>query len=131
MPTPNKPGYVASAAKSTERTNVVATDKDSEETIIYSKLGSYVPVIPEGVTPPAGTDLTEKPYTNNPNDPTKPGTPTETPVVPYIPGTTPVGPNGKPLTPKDPNDPTKGYEVPKVPEDPTQNTTITYVKDGS
>ena len=130
--TPNKPGYVASAAKSTERTNVQATDKDSEETIIYRKLGSYVPVIPEGVTPPTGTDLTPKPYENPTNeDPTRPGTPTETPVVPYIPGTTPVGPNGKPLTPKDPNDPTKGYEVPKVPEDPTQNTTITYVKDGS
>ena len=130
--TPNKPGYVASAAKSTERANVQATDKDSEETIIYRKLGSYVPVIPEGVTPPAGTDLTPKPYETPTNeDPTKPGTPTETPVVPYIPGTTPVGPNGKPLTPKDPNDPTKGYEVPKVPEDPTQNTTITYVKDGS
>ena len=130
--TPNKPGYVASAAKSTERTNVQATDKDSEETIIYRKLGSYVPVIPEGVTPPTGTDLTPKPYENPINeDPTRPGTPTETPVVPYIPGTTPVGPNGKPLTPKDPNDPTKGYEVPKVPEDPTQNTTITYVKDGS
>ena len=130
--TPNKPGYVASAAKSTERTEVKATDKDSEETIIYRKLGSYVPVIPEGVTPPAGTDLTPKPYETPTNeDPTKPGTPTETPVVPYIPGTTPVGPDGKPLTPKDPNDPTKGYEVPKVPEDPTQNTTITYVKDGS
>ena len=130
--TPNKPGYVASAKVSTARENVKATDKDSEETIIYRKLGSYVPVIPEGVTPPANTDLTPKPYENPTNeDPTKPGTPTETPVVPYIPGTTPVGPNGKPLTPKDPNDPTKGYEVPKVPEDPTQNTTITYVKDGS
>ena len=130
--TPNKPGYVASAATSTARENVKATDKDSEETIIYRKLGSYVPVIPEGVTPPAGTDLTPKPYETPTNeDPTRPGTPTETPVVPYIPGTTPVGPNGKPLTPKDPNDPTKGYEVPKVPEDPTQNTTITYVKDGS
>ena len=130
--TPNKPGYVASAKVSTARENVKATDKDSEETIIYRKLGSYVPVIPEGVTPPANTDLTPKPYENPTNeDPTRPGTPAETPVVPYIPGTTPVGPNGKPLTPKDPNDPTKGYEVPKVPEDPTQNTTITYVKDGS
>ena len=130
--TPNKDGYVASAKASTARENVKATDKDSEETIIYRKLGSYVPVIPEGVTPPPGTDLTPKPYENPTNeDPTRPGTPTETPVVPYIPGTTPVGPNGKPLTPKDPNDPTKGYEVPKVPEDPTQNTTITYVKDGS
>ncbi|WP_154865095.1 mucin-binding protein, partial [Streptococcus vestibularis] len=130
--TPNKDGYVASAKTSTERTNVAATDKDSEETIIYRKLGSYVPVVPEGVTPPADADLNPKPYPNaTPEDPTKPGTPTETPVVPYIPGTTPVGPNGKPLTPKDPNDPTKGYEVPSLPTDPTQNTTITYVKDGS
>ena len=130
--TPNKDGYVASAKTSTERTNVAATDKDSEETIIYRKLGSYVPVVPEGITPPAGADLNPKPYPNaTPADPTKPGTPTETPVVPYIPGTTPVGPNGKPLTPKDPNDPTKGYEVPSLPTDPTQNTTITYVKDGS
>ena len=130
--TPNKDGYVASAKTSTERTNVVATDKDSEETIIYRKLGSYVPVVPEGITPPADADLNPKPYPNTtPADPTKPGTPTEKPVVPYIPGTTPVGPNGKPLTPKDPNDPTKGYEVPDLPTDPTQNTTITYVKDGS
>ena len=130
--TPNKDGYVASAKTSTERTNVSATDKDSEETIIYRKLGSYVPVVPEGITPPADADLNPKPYPNaTPADPTKPGTPTETPVVPYIPGTTPVGPNGKPLTPKDPNDPTKGYEVPGLPTDPTENTTITYVKDGS
>ena len=130
--TPNKDGYVASAKTSTERTNVEATDKDSEETIIYRKLGSYVPVVPEGITPPADADLNPKPYPNTtPADPTKPGTPTEKPVVPYIPGTTPVGPNGKPLTPKDPNDPTKGYEVPDLPTDPTQNTTITYVKDGS
>ena len=131
VPTPAKEGYVASAKASTERANVKATDKDSEETIIYRKLGSYVPVIPEGVTPPANTDLTPKPYPNDPKDPTKPGTPTETPVVPYIPGTTPIGPDGKPLTPKDPNDPTKGYEVPKQPTDPTQDTRITYVKEGS
>ena len=131
VPTPAKEGYVASAKASTERANVKATDKDSEETIIYRKLGSYVPVIPEGVTPPVNTDLTPKPYPNDPKDPTKPGTPTETPVVPYIPGTTPIGPDGKPLTPKDPNDPTKGYEVPKQPADPTQDTRITYVKEGS
>ena len=131
VPTPVKEGYVASAKASTERANVKATDKDSEETIIYRKLGSYVPVIPEGVTPPANTDLTPKPYPNDPKDPTKPGIPTETPVVPYIPGTTPIGPDGKPLTPKDPNDPTKGYEVPKQPADPTQDTRITYVKEGS
>ena len=130
--TPTKDGYIASAKTSTKRENVEATDKDSEEVIIYRQLGSYVPVIPDGVIPPANVDLTPKPYEKaTKEDPTKPGTPTETPVVPYIPWTTPIGPNGKPLTPKDPNDPTKGYEVPSIPEDPTQNTRITYVKDGS
>ena len=130
--TPVKEGYVASAKASTARENVKATDKDSEETIIYRKLGSYVPVIPEGVTPPADADLNPKPYPNaTPADPTKPGTPAETPVVPYIPGTTPVGPNGKPLEPVTPGNPEGGYKVPDLPTDPTQNTTITYVKDGS
>ena len=104
---------------------VIATADDITETVIYSKLGSYIPVVPDGVTVPPGTDITAKVYPKNPNDPTKPGTPTTT--IPEIPGTTPVGPNGKPLE-KDPNG---GYKVPPVPTDPTQNTTITYVKDGS
>ena len=121
-------GYIASAAKSTEVTGVQATDKDTEETIIYRKLGSYVPVVPAGVTPPADFDKTPKPYPNaTPEDPTKPGTPTTTTTIPEIPGTTPVGPDGTPLT-KNPNG---GYDLPPVPKDPTQNTTITYVKDGS
>ena len=120
-------GYIASAAKSTEVTGVQATDKDTEETIIYRKLGSYVPVVPAGVTPPADFDKTPKPYPNaTPEDPTRPGTPTTT-TIPEIPGTTPVGPDGTPLT-KNPNG---GYDLPPVPKDPTQNTTITYVKDGS
>ena len=104
---------------------VTATADDITEIVIYSKLGSYIPVVPDGVTVPPGTDTTAKVYPKNPNDPTKPGTPTTT--IPEIPGTTPVGPNGKPLE-KDPNG---GYKVPPVPIDPTQNTTITYVKDGS
>ena len=122
-------GYIASAAKSTEVTGVQATDKDTEETIIYRKLGSYVPVVPAGVTPPADFDKTPKPYPNaTPEDPTRPGTPTTpTTTIPEIPGTTPVGPDGTPLT-KNPNG---GYDLPPVPKDPTQNTTITYVKDGS
>ncbi len=122
-------GYIASAAKSTEVTGVQATDKDTEETIIYRKLGSYVPVVPAGVTPPADFDKTPKPYPNaTPEDPTRPGTPTTpTTTIPEIPGTTPVGPDGTPLT-KNPNG---GYDLPPVPTDPTQNTTITYVKDGS
>ena len=104
---------------------VTATADDITETVVYSKLGSYIPVVPDGVIVPPGTDTTAKVYPKNPNDPTKPGTPTTT--IPEIPGTTPVGPNGKPLE-KDPNG---GYKVPPVPTDPTQNTTITYVKDGS
>ena len=104
---------------------VTATADDITEIVIYSKLGSYIPVVPDGVTVPPGTDTTAKVYPKNPNDPTKPGTPITT--IPEIPGTTPVGPNGKPLE-KDPNG---GYKVPPVPTDPTQNTTITYVKDGS
>ena len=121
-------GYIASAAKSTEVTGVQATDKDTEETIIYRKLGSFVPVVPAGVTPPADFDKTPKPYPNaTPEDPTRPGTPTTPTTIPEIPGTTPVGPDGTPLT-KNPNG---GYDLPPVPADPTQNTTITYVKDGS
>ncbi len=127
--TPAKDGYIASAKTSTANANVRATDKDTEETIIYRKLGSYVPVVPAGVTPPADFDKTPKPYPNaTPEDPTRPGTPTTpTTTIPEIPGTTPVGPDGTPLT-KNPNG---GYDLPPVPTDPTQNTTITYVKDGS
>ena len=127
--TPAKDGYIASAKTSTANANVGATDKDTEETIIYRKLGSYVPVVPAGVTPPADFDKTPKPYPNaTPEDPTRPGTPTTpTTTIPEIPGTTPVGPDGTPLK-KNPNG---GYDLPPVPTDPTQNTTITYVKDGS
>ena len=122
---PAKEGYIVSKATSTAINDVPATADDTEETIIYRKLGSYVPVVPEGVTVPPGTDTTSKVYPKNPNDPTKPGTPTTT--IPEIPGTTPVGPDGTPLT-KNPNG---GYDLPPIPTDPTQNTTITYVKDGS
>ena len=127
--TPAKDGYIASEKTSTANANVGATDKDTEETIIYRKLGSYVPVVPAGVTPPADFDKTPKPYPNaTPEDPTRPGTPTTpTTTIPEIPGTTPVGPDGTPLK-KNPNG---GYDLPPVPTDPTQNTTITYVKDGS
>ena len=122
---PVKEGYIVSKATSTAINDVPATAEDTEETIIYRKLGSYIPVVPEGVIVPPGTDTTPKVYPKNPNDPTKPGEPTTT--IPVIPGTTPVGPNGRPLE-KDPNG---GYKVPPIPTDPTENTTITYVKDGS
>ena len=90
------------------------------QTVVYDKLGSWVPKVPEGATPvPPIT------YPNDPTDPTKPGT--DKPRVPHVPGFIPVDPNGNPLKPVDPNDPTKGYEVPDVPADPTQDTPIKYV----
>ncbi|MDK7204141.1 YSIRK-type signal peptide-containing protein, partial [Streptococcus sp. UMB1203] len=125
---PVKPGYVATGdveASKKDVTGVNATDKDIVEKVIYKDLGKFVPVVPEGFTPPT---IENPQYPNNPDDPTKPGTPTTT--IPYVPGTTPVGPNGKPLTPKDPNDPKQGYNPP-VPTNPTEDTTIVYTKDGS
>ena len=90
------------------------------QTVVYDKLGSWVPKVPEGVTPvPPIT------YPNDPTDPTKPGT--DKPRVPHVPGFIPIGPNGTPLKPVDPKDPSKGYEVPDVPADPTQDTPIKYV----
>ena len=90
------------------------------QTVVYDKLGSWVPKVPEGATPvPPIT------YPNNPIDPTKPGT--DKPKVPHVPGFIPVDPNGNPLKPVDPKDPTKGYEVPPVPTDPSKDTQIKYV----
>ncbi|MDQ7313591.1 hypothetical protein O0J15_20775, partial [Stenotrophomonas sp. Sm10] len=125
---PVKTGYVATGDVESSKkdvTGVNATDKDIVEKVIYKDLGKFVPVVPEGFTPPT---IENPQYPNNPDDPTKPGTPTTT--IPYVPGTTPVGPNGQPLTPKDPNDKTKGYNPP-TPTNPTEDTTIVYTKDGS
>ena len=135
--TPELTGYVADKA-SVEKveTNVNSTDLDKK--VVYTKLGSWVPRLPEGVTPPTGTDMTPKPYPNNPTDPTKPGTPVYpepgqpitpgTPVIPYVPGYTPkIGET--PLQPVDPNHPENGYKVPPVPTEPGTNTDITYVAD--
>ncbi|HEM6190845.1 TPA: MucBP domain-containing protein, partial [Streptococcus suis] len=127
-------GFVAD--KATVASTTVAHDAaDSTEKVTYSKLGSYVPVIPEGTTP--STPATPTPYPNNPTDPTKPGTPgntkpgTDVPTVPHVPGHVPVDPNGNPLKPIDPNDPTKGYEVPPVPSNPGTDTPINYVPEES
>ncbi|WP_446677398.1 mucin-binding protein, partial [Streptococcus cristatus] len=100
--TPVVTGFVADKANVAAKT-VTPDDKDSEETVKYSKLGSYVPNVPDGL--PKVPNL---PYPNDPTDPSKPGT--DLPVIPHVPGTTPVGPDGTtPLTPKDPSDPSKGY----------------------
>ena len=119
---PKVDGYIARGG------NIESSQKDIKatagvnitETVVYDKLGSWIPKLPEGQTKVPPT-----PYPNNPTDPTKPGT--DKPRVPYVPGFIPVDPNGNPLKPVDPNDPTKGYEVPDVPADPTQDSPITYV----
>ncbi|NQP65290.1 YSIRK-type signal peptide-containing protein [Streptococcus suis] len=108
--------------------DVNPTDPDINVTVVYTPLGSWVPVVPPGFP-----EVPEIVYPVDPEDPTKPGT--DVPTVPHIPGTTPVTPDpenpGKfiPLTPVDPEDPSKGYEVPPVPTDPTKDTIIVYVED--
>ena len=129
-------GYILKNAKQKEvaaTTGLTADSKDENIEVVYTKLGSWVPKVPGGVTP-----IKPTPYPNDPNDPTKPGN--DRPIVPYVPGTTPVVPKDPtkpispdnplvPLTPVDPNDPTKGYEVPPVPTDPSTDTPINYVTD--
>uniref|UniRef100_UPI00066E0A18 mucin-binding protein n=1 Tax=Streptococcus mitis TaxID=28037 RepID=UPI00066E0A18 len=104
-------GYILKDAKQKEvaaTTGLTADSKDENIEVVYTKLGSWVPKVPEGETP-----IDPLPYPNDPNDPTKPGN--DRPIVPYVPGTTPKDPNGNPLKPVDPNDPSKGY-VPPTPE---------------
>ena len=144
-------GYILkdSAQKVVEKETVKSDAKDETITVIYTKVGSYVPKVPEGVTPPSPT-----PYDNDPQDPSKVVTPNpekpqdpndpnspKVPVIPQVPGHTPVVPKDPtkpvspenplvPLTPVDPNHPEKGYNVPPVPTTPGQDTPIEYVKDG-
>ena len=121
-PVPVVKGYIVKAGdleSSTKDVQVTPeTIKDIDETVIYDKLGSWIPNIP-------GTPTNPITYPNDPTNPTKPGT--DKPKVPYVPGFTPLDPNGNPLKPVGPNDPTKGYEVPEVPGDPTKDTPLTYV----
>ena len=135
--TPALTGYVADKA-SVDKVETNADSTGLDQKVVYTKLGSWVPNLPEGVKPPEGTDMTPKPYPNNPDDPTKPGTPVYpepgqpitpgTPVIPYVPGYTPkIGET--PLQPVDPNHPENGYKVPPVPTKPGTNTDITYVAD--
>ncbi|HEL1614070.1 TPA: MucBP domain-containing protein, partial [Streptococcus suis] len=118
VPSPIILGYYTETASVAAHT-VTATDKDQSITVVYKKLGAWVPNIP-------GQPLTPIPYPNHPTDPSKPGT--DLPVLPHIPGYVPVGPDGvTPLTPVDPNDPSKGYNMPPIPSDPTNDVPITYV----
>ena len=108
---PKVDGYIARGG------NIESSQKDIKatagvnitETVVYDKLGSWIPKLPEGQN-----QVPPTPYPNDPTDPTKPGT--DKPRVPYVPGFIPVNPEGQPLKPVDPNDPTKGYEVPDVPQ---------------
>ena len=123
VPSPVAPGYILKDASQKEvaaTENLIETSKDENIKVVYVKLGSWVPKVPEGATPvPPIT------YPNDPTDPTKPGT--DKPRVPHVPGFIPVDPSGNPLKPVDPNDPTKGYEVPPVPTDPSKDIQIKYV----
>ena len=125
VPTEKLEGYIADRA-SVEAVTVPDTSGNITEKVVYTKLGSWVPNLPKGVTPPEGTDMTPKPYPNHPTDPTKPGDPTPG-LIPYVPGYTPnVG--GTPLVPKNPTDLTEGY-TPPTPTDPKTNIEINYTPD--
>ncbi|HFU3985648.1 TPA: CshA/CshB family fibrillar adhesin-related protein, partial [Streptococcus suis] len=111
-------GYITDTSAVTALT-VSANDSDQTVTVVYKKLGSWVPNIP-------GQPVTPIPYPNHPTDPTKPGD--GVPTLPHVPGFIPVGPDGvTPLPPVDPDDPSKGYELPPIPTDPGVDTPITYV----
>ena len=144
-------GYILKDANQKEvaSATVKSDAKNETITVVYTKVGSYVPKVPEGVTPPSPT-----PYDNDPQDPSKVVTPNpekpqdpndpnspKVPVLPQVPGHTPVIPKDPtkpvspenplvPLTPVDPNHPEKGYNVPPVPTTPGQDTPIEYVKEG-
>ena len=119
---PKVDGYIACGGdiKESQEDIKATVGTNITQTVVYDKLGSWVPKVPENATPvPPIT------YPNNPTDPTKPGT--DKPRVPHVPGFIPVGPDGTPLKPVDPKDSSKGYEVPDVPTDPTKDTPISYV----
>ena len=123
--TPVVPGFIADKTKVDELT-VTPESPNTDVVVTYKKLGSWVPKVPDGFTPPPSIV-----YPNDPTDPTKPQNPTDPgyPVIPNVPGTTPVGPDGvTPLTPVDPNDPSKGYIPPSLPSEPGKDTPITYVE---
>ncbi|MGT2827125.1 mucin-binding protein, partial [Streptococcus himalayensis] len=116
---PKLAGYLADKGEVPEKTNLTENSQDIEETVYYTKLGSWVPKVPAGKEPKDPIQ-----YPNHPTDPTKPGTPEEG-IIPNIPGYTPQGPGGA-LTPKVPGDPTQGFNPPAIPNDPSQDTPITY-----
>lgn len=119
--TPLLKGYLADKKVVEEETATKPTEAgevtDITRTVVYTKIGSWVPKVPDKEIP------TPIPYPNDPDDPTKPKTPTY-PETPETPGETPNPQPGDPGTPETPATPpvipyVPGY-TPKVPTDPTQ-----------
>ncbi|WCE24305.1 mucus-binding protein [Weissella cibaria] len=104
-------------------------DANREETVTYTKLGSWIPHVPDL---PEEDQLKTRVYPNDPNDASKVWTrddPNYVEVpVPYIPGYTPTSDGSSiPLEQIDPNDVTKGYYPPDVPDNRAADTPIYYV----
>ena len=126
--TPVIDGYFASEG-SVAGGSVDYNDASREETVTYTKLGSWIPHVPDL---PEDEQLKTRVYPNDPNDASKVWTrddPNYVEVpVPYIPGYTPTSDGSSvPLEQIDPNDVTKGYYPPDVPDNPAADTPIYYV----
>ncbi|MFS1785786.1 mucin-binding protein [Weissella cibaria] len=126
--TPVIDGYFASEG-SVAGDAVDYNDANREETVTYTKLGSWIPHVPDL---PEEEQLKTRVYPNDPNDASKVWTrddPNYVEVpVPYIPGYTPTTDGSSiPLEQIDPNDVTKGYYPPTVPDNAAADTPIYYV----
>ncbi|WP_338346013.1 mucin-binding protein, partial [Fructobacillus fructosus] len=109
------PGYVLrdDSQKTISGITVNPSSSDNNETVIYDKVGSLVPVDTTGNPIDSGSHNTS--YPNDPNDAGK----VTNPIIPSIPGKTPIDKNGNPLTPGN-NYPIDGFK-------PTEDTKLTYV----
>ena len=126
--TPVIDGYYASEG-SVAGDAVDYNDANREETVTYTKLGSWIPHVPDL---PEDEQLKTRVYPNDPNDASKVWTrddPNYVEVpVPYIPGYTPTSDGSSvPLEQIDPNDVTKGYYPPAVLDNLAADTPIYYV----
>ncbi|WP_259707881.1 mucin-binding protein [Weissella cibaria] len=126
--TPVIDGYFASEG-SVAGDAVDYNDANREETVTFTKLGSWIPHVPDL---PEEEQLKTRVYPNDPNDASKVWTrddPNYVEVpVPYIPGYTPTTDGSSiPLEQIDPNDVTKGYYPPTVPDNAAADTPIYYV----
>ena len=126
--TPVIDGYFASEGVVAGGT-VDYNDASREETVTYTKLGSWIPHVPDL---PEDEQLKTRVYPNDPNDASKVWTrddPNYVEVpVPYIPGYTPTSDGSSvPLEQIDPNDVTKGYYPPAVLDNLAADTPIYYM----